>query len=281
MEVITDQKSLALALKPFREAKQAIGLVPTMGALHAGHLSLVARAMAENKVVVVSIFVNPTQFNSQEDLDNYPESLLADCALLETMGQQVIVFAPGKKEMYPEGLTPKNFNFNGLDLLWEGADRPGHFNGVGTVVEKLFTAVPANRAYFGEKDFQQLAAIRQLVALHQWPIEIIGCAIVREPHGLAMSSRNERLSPENRKAAAVIFKALTEAAKNFKNTSLNELKNEAITALEKTPGLSVFYFEAVQASTLLPINNTKSHENARLICAVSLQGVRLIDNMAL
>lgn len=281
MEVVTDIKTLQTLLKPFRDKKEAVGMVPTMGALHQGHLSLVKRAITENKIVVVSIFVNPTQFNNPADLAKYPVGLPADVTLLETLNAPLVVFAPSPAEIYPEGLQSKNFEFNGLDLLWEGADRPGHFKGVATVVEKLFKAVTPSQAYFGEKDFQQLAIIKHLTQLHQWPVKIIGCPIIREKNGLAMSSRNERLLKKDREAASIIYKTLQKAAIDFYKHPIAQVKQEAHKTLSSLEGLEMAYFEFVSATTLEALKDPEQPEKKRLLIAVTYGGVRLLDNIGL
>ena len=246
MDVFNSVKSLNERLSFSREQGNSLGLVPTMGALHNGHLSLVAKAVRENNTVVVSIFVNPTQFNNAQDLAQYPQQLTADIALLKTISEDLLVFTPSVKEMYPEGLGAKPYSFNGLDRRWEGEDRPGHFQGVGTVVEKLFEMVRPNQAYFGEKDFQQLAIIRDLVRQKAFGISIVGCPIVRESYGLAMSSRNERLKPLDRVAAAVIYKTLKMAAqKALAQNLLSEITQEAIKKIHALENTAVFYFEFV------------------------------------
>lgn len=279
MDVIFNKKSLVSLLNPIKSRQGSIGFVPTMGALHPGHLSLVSRAARENEVVVVSIFVNPTQFSNQADIEKYPSSLEADKDLLSTLRVAVILFAPSALEMYPEGLFSKIYDFKGIDQFWEGADRPGHFNGVGTVVEKLFECVQPNRAYFGEKDFQQLVIIKQLVAKKKQPIRVLGCPIIREANGLAMSSRNERLSEKGRAQAGIIFKTLQWTASQKGTTSLHVLRKKAIAKLEQTPGLHVFYFEFVSGKTLQPLISSQNSEEGRIVTAVLLEGVRLLDNI--
>jgi pantoate--beta-alanine ligase len=282
MDVFNSVKSLNERLSFSREQGNSLGLVPTMGALHNGHLSLVAKAVRENKTVVVSIFVNPTQFNNSQDLAQYPQQLTADIALLKTISEDLLVFTPSVKEMYPEGLGAKPYSFNGLDRRWEGEDRPGHFQGVGTVVEKLFEMVRPNQAYFGEKDFQQLAIIRDLVRQKTFGISIIGCPTVRESYGLAMSSRNERLKPLDRVAAAVIYKTLKIAAqKALAQNLLSEITHEAIKEIHTLENTAVFYFEFVNARSLEPIKTLENPENTRIITAVNFKGVRLLDNIGL
>ncbi len=282
MDVFNSVKSLNERLSFSREQGNSLGLVPTMGALHNGHLSLVAKAVRENNTVVVSIFVNPTQFNNSQDLAQYPQQLTADIALLKTISEDLLVFTPSVKEMYPEGLGAKPYSFNGLDRRWEGEDRPGHFQGVGTVVEKLFEMVRPNQAYFGEKDFQQLAIIRDLVRQKAFGISIVGCPIVRESYGLAMSSRNERLKPLDRVAAAVIYKTLKIAAqKALAQNLLSEITHEAIKEIHALENTAVFYFEFVNARSLEPIKTLENPENTRIITAVNFKGVRLLDNIGL
>ena len=282
MDVFKSVKSLNERLSFSRDQGNSLGLVPTMGALHNGHLSLVAKAVRENNTVVVSIFVNPTQFNNAQDLAQYPQQLTADIALLKTISEDLLVFTPSVKEMYPEGLGAKPYSFNGLDRRWEGEDRPGHFQGVGTVVEKLFEMVRPNQAYFGEKDFQQLAIIRDLVRQKAFGISIVGCPIVRESYGLAMSSRNERLKPLDRVAAAVIYKTLKIAAqKALAQNLLSEITHEAIKEIHALENTAVFYFEFVNARSLEPIKTLENPENTRIITAVNFKGVRLLDNIGL
>ena len=222
MKLIQTVKELRSELDGLRKAGKTIGLVPTMGALHAGHASLVKRAVAENDVVVVSDFVNPTQFNDKNDLLKYPRTLEADCALLEACGA-AFVFAPSVEEMYPEPDT-RQFSYAPLDTVMEGKYRPGHFNGVCQVVSKLFLIVEPTRAYFGEKDFQQLAVIREMVRRYPFPIEIVGCPIVREVDGLALSSRNTRLSAEQREQALQISQTLFASVEYSKTHTVAETR---------------------------------------------------------
>lgn len=254
-----------------------IGFVPTMGALHQGHISLVKKAVAENKTVVVSIFVNPTQFNDPKDLERYPRTLDNDLKLLEPGGCD-IVFAPNAKEVYPKPDTRK-FNFGLLETVMEGKHRPGHFNGVAQVVSKLFDMVPADKAYFGLKDFQQLAIIKNMVKQFNLPIEIVPCHIIREENGLAMSSRNELLSTEQRQNAAVIFETLSKAKELIREKSVNELTNWVIETINKNPYLIVEYFEIVDDVQLQTIKKWEE-KNTKVGCVAAFCGkVRLIDNI--
>jgi len=254
-----------------------IGFVPTMGALHQGHLSLVKQAIAETDVAVVSIFVNPTQFNDPKDLERYPRTLDADLQLLEKTGCH-IVFAPVVNEIYPEPDTRK-FNFGALETVMEGKHRPGHFNGVAQVVSKLFEIVEPNKAYFGLKDFQQLAIIRNMVVQLNLLVEIVPCPIVREESGLAMSSRNELLSTEERKNAAVISETLFKAKELAGEKSVNELKNWIVETINKNKYLTVEYVDIVDDIQLQPVKSW--NEKAVKVCCIAVfcGKIRLIDNI--
>lgn len=254
-----------------------VGLVPTMGALHKGHISLVNQAMEENKIVVVSIFVNPTQFNDPNDLERYPRNLDTDLELLKSTGCHV-VFAPSVEEVYPE---PDNriFNFGVLETTMEGKHRPGHFNGVAQIVSKLFEMVKPEKAYFGLKDFQQLAIIKNLVRQLKLPVEIVACPIVREESGLAMSSRNELLSAEEKNNAAVISKTLFRAKELNRKKSVHELASWITENINKNPFLTVEYVEIVDDVKLQPIEN-RNEKITKVVCvAVYCGKVRLIDNI--
>lgn len=259
-------------------AKDAgVGLVPTMGALHEGHLTLVRQAVAENEVVVVSIFVNPTQFNDASDLERYPRTLEADLALLESTGCHLI-FAPSVAEVYPEPDTRK-FNFGQLEEVMEGRFRPGHFNGVAQVVSKLFDMVRPDKAYFGLKDFQQLAIIKNMVKQLDLPVEIVACKIVREESGLAMSSRNELLSAEQRENAAIISKTLFKAKQLKTEKSVKELTEWVKDRINKNPFLDVEYFEIVDDEQLQTVNNWNEKSTKIGCIAVFCGKIRLIDNI--
>jgi len=257
----------------------SVGLVPTMGALHAGHGSLIKRASAENGVTVVSVFLNPTQFNDKEDLDRYPRTLEADCQLAEQMGADV-VFAPSVSEVYPEP-DSRQFSFPPVTEVMEGAHRPGHFNGVCQVVSRLFYITRPDRAYFGEKDFQQIAVVKRLVAYLAMPIQIVECDIVREPDGLAMSSRNTLLKPEERAIAPLIYKTLTEAVAFSNDHSVEETRQFAINKLNAVDGLSVEYFSIVDADSLLDINSWDDapHVAGCITVYCGSTPIRLIDHI--
>lgn len=277
MEIIYSSKELIQRLAEMRQFGRP-GFVPTMGALHKGHLSLVEKAAGENKIVVVSIFVNPNQFNNRKDLEKYPRNLESDIKLLEPAGAHIL-FAPANEEIYPEPDT-RVFDFEGLDQVMEGKFRPGHFNGVAQVVTRLFELVKPDKAYFGEKDFQQLAIIKLITRKLKLPVEIVSCATVREANGLAMSSRNELLTPEQRKNAGIIFKTLS-AAKNKSGLTIHELKRWITAEINKNCFLDVEYVEIVDQNSLKPIRN-RNQKVKKVICAAVWCGdVRLIDNFEL
>jgi pantoate--beta-alanine ligase len=258
---------------------KTIGFVPTMGALHEGHLQLVRQAGKENDFVVVSIFVNPIQFNNPEDLAKYPRTLEDDINKLEGTGCR-LVFAPSAEEMYPEpDLT--EFDFGQLDKVMEGKFRPGHFRGVAVVVKKLFEIVTPHKAYFGEKDFQQLAIIKKMVNMLSMPLEIVSCPIVRESDGLAMSSRNTRLTPEERLEAPVIYKALSSVKENYSWFIPEGIKQLVRGEIQESPFFRIEYVEVVDTSTLQPIEDWQDSEHAVICVAVYIGQVRLIDNIVL
>ncbi len=258
-----------------------VGMVPTMGALHQGHASLVERSLSENALTIVSIFVNPTQFNNHEDLLKYPKTLEKDSSLLNSISKDIIIFAPSVSEMYTEHVVSKKYDFQGLDKVMEGAFREGHFDGVGTIVESLLLTVAPDRAYFGEKDFQQLQIIKKLVELQNIPVEIIGCPILREPNGLAMSSRNERLSKELRKEAGFIYETLKKISAKFPDHSPLSIIEWATEQFQLHPNLRLEYLQISEEDTLKPIDHKKKDKKYRAFIAVFADGVRLIDNIGL
>ena len=277
MRVVATIAELKALLDTYRNEGKSIALVPTMGALHEGHASLVKRSVAENGVTVVSVFVNPTQFNDKNDLKNYPRTLEADCRLLEEVGADV-VFAPAVEEMYPEEDT-RSFSFAPLDTVMEGACRPGHFNGVAQIVSKLFYAVEPDRAYFGEKDFQQLAIIREMVRQLALPVEIVGCPIVRENDGLAMSSRNTLLSAEERERALTISRTLFESLEHAKSNDLDSTKTFVENVINSTEGLCLEYYQIVDGNTLQEIAEWSDSEYIVGCIALFCGKIRLIDNI--
>ena len=260
-----------------RTEGKSVGFVPTMGALHQGHASLVRRSVKENDVTVVSVFVNPTQFNDKNDLKNYPRTLEADCVLLENEGAS-IVFAPSVEEMYPQEDT-RVFSFAPLDTVMEGACRPGHFNGVAQIVSKLFYAVEPDRAYFGEKDFQQLAIIKEMVRKLSIGVEIVGCPIVREADGLAMSSRNTLLSCEERNRALTISRTLFASLPFAAEHTLQDTKVFVENAINETDGLELEYFQVVDGNTLQELKEWGDSDYVVGCIALFCGKIRLIDNI--
>ncbi len=277
MKVFETASGLNQAINEIKAKSPRIGFVPTMGALHPGHISLVKRSVSENDITVVSIFVNPTQFNDKNDLANYPRMLDKDLNLLEENGCD-FVFAPTEKEMYPEADT-RQFAFGSIEEVMEGKHRPGHFNGVGQVVSKLFEIVPAQKAYFGEKDFQQVAIIRKLVDMLQIPVGIISCPIFRETDGLAMSSRNMLLDEAQRKNAPFIYQTLKESLSKTGSMSVEQLKLWVVNTINTNPYLETEYFDIVDELSLQSIG-TWDHKGGKVGCiAVRVGKIRLIDNI--
>jgi len=277
MKIVNNIKELKGYLALERQKNKKIGLVPTMGALHNGHLSLVKRCVKDNDVCVVSVFVNPTQFNNKTDLATYPRTLDKDCALLESAGCNY-VFAPSEQEMYPEPDTRK-FDFGTVSSVMEGAHRPGHFNGVAQVVSKLFYIVEPDNAYFGEKDFQQIAVIRAMVKQLDIPVKINACPIIREADGLALSSRNVRLTPEQRQKAPLIARTLKESTTFAPEKSVQEVKEYVVKTINADPVMQVEYFEIVDGNTMEAINNWSDTTYPVGCITVYCGDVRLIDNI--
>jgi pantoate--beta-alanine ligase len=258
---------------------EKLGLIPTMGALHEGHLSLVRQAKRENEVVCVSIFVNPIQFNDKTDLQKYPRDLEADFKILEKiLGENDFVFCPNQKEMYPEPVS-KRFDFGFLENVMEGQYRPNHFNGVGIVVERLFRIIDPKRAYFGEKDYQQLAVIRKMAEIENLNLDIIGCPIIREDDGLAMSSRNRLLEPELRKEAYIIYRSISRARQIAKVKSVAQTKEEIKKSIQSKSGFVVEYVEFADGTNLRPVNSWDESDSIRCFAAVMAGSIRLIDNV--
>lgn len=279
MLVFAKIKSVQQKIESLKKAT-TIGFVPTMGALHKGHLSLIERARKENDLVVVSVFVNPTQFDKQEDLINYPKTIDKDLSLLKSVFCD-IVFAPSANEIYANNIASQAFNFDGLEFQMEGKFRTGHFNGVGTIVKRLFEIVKPTKAYFGEKDFQQLQIIKNMVKNHKIPVKIVGCDIYREEDGLAMSSRNTRLTKEHREAAPFIYKTLKEAKIKFGTKNALEVVDWVENEFKKQPLLELEYFEIADEETLQTIKNKNSKQKYRAFIAVFAGEIRLIDNISL
>ncbi|MCD7937309.1 MAG: pantoate--beta-alanine ligase [Tannerellaceae bacterium] len=277
MKVVNTIRELDEILVTERQNGAQTGFVPTMGALHEGHLSLVEQCVAENDICVVSIFVNPTQFNDQNDLATYPRTLEEDCRMLEEKGCD-LVFAPSEEEMYPEPDT-RVFALGRVAEVMEGAHRPGHFNGVAQIVSKLFAIVKPDRAYFGEKDFQQIAVIREMARQLGFPARIIACPIRRESDGLAMSSRNVRLTPTQRQNAPVIAKTLKESTTFVAGKSVEEVKSFVINTINQVPEMEVEYFEIVDGNSLESITDWSETDFPVGCITVYCGPVRLIDNI--
>ncbi len=260
--------------------RASIGFIPTMGALHKGHLSLIEKANNENDISVVSIFVNPTQFDKKEDLRSYPRTIEEDLALLQTIKCDV-VFVPSVSEIYDDNINALHFDFDGLEFEMEGKHRKGHFDGVGTIVKHFFEIVKPLKAYFGEKDFQQLQIIKKLVEKYRIPVQIVGCEIYREPDGLAMSSRNVRLTKAQRKEAPFIYKTLMKAKEKLKKDSIQTVIEWVEGEFKKNAVLQLEYFEIAHSKTLKPVRRKSKKASYRGFIAAFAGDIRLIDNIAL
>jgi pantoate--beta-alanine ligase len=252
-----------------------------MGALHQGHLALMQRSLKENDDTVVSIFVNPTQFNNPEDLAKYPRTLEEDVKKMRVLSDKIILYAPSVEDIYEGDTISQNFDFDGLENQMEGKFRPGHFNGVGTIVKRLFEIVTPTNAYFGEKDFQQLQIVKKLVEKNNLPVNIVGCPIFREENQLAMSSRNERLTPEERKEAAIIYKTLTEAKEIFQTNTPEETIEFVKNSFKDNERFELEYFVIADESTLLSIDHKSKDKKYRAFISVFVNSIRLIDTISL
>ena len=281
MFIFNKKSDLTAHLAAIRTQKTKIGFVPTMGALHQGHLSLLKESIKNNTITVVSIFVNPTQFNNAEDLTNYPRTLERDVEKIKTVSKDIIVYAPSVEDIYEGNTKSTAFDYDGLEFQMEGAHRPGHFDGVGTIVKKLFEIVQPTNAYFGEKDFQQLQIVKKMVQKHNLTVTIHGCPIHREANGLAMSSRNERLSADARNEAALIYKTLKEAKSKFENHSAKEVIAFVENTFRKHPNFQLEYFEIADEATLLPCIRKSKSKKYRGFIAIFINNIRLIDNISL
>jgi len=281
MTLFKEKSDLNKKIGYIKEKNLTIGLVPTMGALHKGHLSLVEKSLVENDFTIVSIFINPTQFNDKEDLANYPKNLTKDCDFLEAISDDIIIFAPEISDIYDKNISVKKFDFQGLDRFMEGKYRKGHFEGVATVVSRLFEIVKPNKAYFGEKDYQQLKIIQQLVVQYRIPVNIIGCKIIREDDGLALSSRNSKLGSHSRNIASKIFELLNYCRVHFDSMNLDEIINHVNIFFEKISEIELEYFIIADSETLIPAKEIIKDKQYRAFVAVRLDGVRLIDNIEL
>ncbi|KJD36492.1 pantothenate synthetase [Tamlana sedimentorum] len=282
MEVYNNKQEIIAAIAALKQKNISLGLVPTMGALHKGHLQLVKRALVENEKVVVSIFVNPTQFDNSDDLEKYPRTLNTDVALLKTLSEKdILVYAPTVNDIYEGNTVSESFDFDGLEYEMEGKFRHGHFDGVGTIVKRLFGIIAPDRAYFGEKDYQQLAIIKNMVEKHNIPVKIVGCDIYRESSGLAMSSRNTRLKPVYKEAAPFIYRTLKSARAHFGTKSATLVTQWVTMEFAKHNLLELEYFIIADAETLKPVHRKSSKKKYRAFIAVYADDIRLIDNIAL
>lgn len=281
MEIIKNRKKLQDYIERQKEMGKKIGFAPTMGALHDGHLSLYQKAREENDLVVSSIFVNPTQFNNAEDLEKYPRTVDRDIEKLKESALVDVVYLPEVEDIYPEKAKSKSYDFGGIEKEMEGASRPGHFDGVGTVVEELFRQVQPDQAYFGKKDFQQLAIIRELVRQLKLQIKIIGVPIFREQHGLAMSSRNERLTNELKLKAGKIHETLKWVEESFPKTPLPEIHEKVKEVFENDQDMELEYFIIADENNLKTATTLEKDKKYRAFIVVVVAGVRLIDNMGL
>ena len=281
MLVYTTQITLKEYLSPLKTEGKTIGLVPTMGAIHEGHLSLMKLALDQNDVVVVSIFVNPTQFNNANDLEKYPRTLEKDVKLIESLSDKIIIFAPSVHDIYEDNTVADVFKYDGLENQMEGANRPGHFNGVGTIVKKLFEISEADKAYFGEKDFQQLQIVRNMTSKLNLSVEIIADPIFRQEDGLAMSSRNELLSTEAKKEATLIYQIMLQAKELFKTKSIQEVIEFVENEFKKHPNFELEYFEIADEHFLKTAKEKLSNVKYRGFVVAHLDNVRLIDNISL
>jgi pantoate--beta-alanine ligase len=281
MPVFQTQNALQIELKKAQNQSKKIGFVPTMGALHKGHLSLLEESISENEITVLSIFVNPTQFNNADDLKKYPRTLEKDVALVRKLNENILIYAPSVNDIYAGETISTSFNYDGLEHQMEGKHRPGHFDGVGTIVKKLFEIVNPTNAYFGEKDFQQLQIVKKLVVKHKIPVNVITCEIYREPSGLAMSSRNERLSDNARNESKLIYKILLEAKDKFMLKSAKEVTEFVVREFKKHKNFTLEYFEIAEEETLLSCKRKTKNKKYRGFIAVFIEDIRLIDNISL
>lgn len=281
MQIFREKNELLQAIEREKSEGKIIGLVPTMGALHDGHISLVKRALKDCDQVVVSIFVNPTQFDNADDLQKYPRNLDKDLDLLSNLNKDIWIFVPSAEDLYNNNVHSEHFEFDGLETVMEGKFRSGHFDGVGTVVKKLFEIVKPHKAFFGEKDYQQLQIIRKLKEKTGLPVEIIGCPILREENGLARSSRNERLSDQAREKAGFIYETLLEAKELFGTKDVAYIEEWVEDRFDQNPFLKLEYFEIADSKTLIKTNNKQKGNQYRAFIAAYAGEIRLIDNLAL
>ena len=283
MLIFDNKLALTSYIKSISDTNSSIGFVPTMGALHAGHLSLIQLSLCDNTINVVSVFVNPTQFNNPEDLAKYPRTLENDVEKIKTISDKVIIYAPNVYDIYEGKTVSENFEYDGLENQMEGKFRPGHFNGVGTIVKKLFEIVRPTNAYFGEKDFQQLQIVRKMVEKNKIKVNVIGCPILREKNGLAMSSRNERLTKMERLEAEIIFESLLKAKEMFQKETIpiKKIKDWIKLFFEKSDIFKLEYFEIAEEKTLVSSKRKNKTKTFRAFIAVFVNNIRLIDTISL
>jgi len=281
MHIFNGKEALMDYLKSIKTPHSSIGFVPTMGALHQGHLSLMQQSLDENENTVVSIFVNPTQFNNPEDLSKYPRTMEADIAKISGLSSKIILYAPSVEDVYEGKILSQEFDFDGLENQMEGKFRPGHFNGVGTIVKRLFEIVNPTNAYFGEKDFQQLQIVKKMVDKNNLTVNVIGCPIYRESNGLAMSSRNERLSEQQRIDSALIYKTLNSAKDKFQDSSAKSVSEWVENTFKKNTSFELEYFQIADETALLPCVRKNKTKKYRAFIAVIVNNIRLIDTISL
>ncbi|RTY90854.1 pantoate--beta-alanine ligase [Flavobacterium sp. GT3R68] len=281
MLIFDRQVALKEHLKSISYPKTTIGFVPTMGALHQGHLSLLQESLQNNTITIISIFVNPTQFNNNEDLAKYPRTLESDVQKIKSLNESILVFAPKVDDIYEGKTISEHFDFDGLENQMEGAFRPGHFDGVGTIVKRLFEIIQPTNAYFGEKDFQQLQIVRKMVEKEQLPVNVVGCHIFRESNGLAMSSRNERLSAHEKQKSAIIYQTLLDAKAKFGTKSAENIKEWVANKFERETDFKLEYFQIADEATLLPCLRKSKNRKYRAFIAVFVNNIRLIDTISL
>jgi pantoate--beta-alanine ligase len=281
MQIFYGKAALMDYLTSIKTTNSTIGFVPTMGALHKGHQSLMLQSIGENNITVVSIFVNPTQFNNPEDLEKYPRTLDEDVVKISNINPNIIVFAPTVDDMYEGKTLSQSFDFDGLENKMEGKFRPGHFDGVGTIVKRLFEIVNPTRAYFGEKDFQQVQIVKKMVEKNHIPVTIVVCPIFREINNLAMSSRNERLTLHEREEAGIIYKTLNEAKAKFSNNSAEKTTQWVKNEFEKNKTFTLEYFEIADEATLTTCKRKSKNKKYRAFIAVFVNNIRLIDTISL
>jgi len=281
MKIFNTREEVSNFISSAKATNNTIGYVPTMGALHQGHASLIQQSVSENNITFVSIFVNPTQFDNSSDLDKYPRSLENDTQLIKEIDSNIIIFAPTAKELYQGNINSKSYSFDGLEHEMEGKHRAGHFDGVGTVLDLFFTLIAPTNAYFGEKDFQQLQIVKKLVSKYQLGVNIVGCKIFRESSGLAMSSRNERLSDTAKKEAAFINKILLDAKKQFDTKSAMKVEKWVANQFAKNNQFNLEYVSIANIKTLKPVKRKSKKQQYRIFIAAFIDNIRLIDNIAL